>query len=195
MAVYVFYRFSGVYEGPRYWYEAMPFLLLLSARGIELAGRLLNAAAFRLRSGRVNPVFTGPALVYAVVAVLVLCGQRWLALRLGQAARTRPTCPTRASEIDGVFGIDDRLDKLADRTPLENALVLVKPCGFFESVHCYGTVFLRNDLDFNGNVVWARYIAGRNAEIIAAFPGRKVYVASWDPDASIEPYDPATNPN
>ena len=192
MAVYVFYRFSGVYEGPRYWYEAMPFLVLLGARGIELAGRLLNAGAFRLRSGRVNPVFTGPVLVYGVVAVLVLWGSGgWL---FGwRDAQDSPNLPTRASEIDGVFGIDDRLDLLADRTPLHNALVLVKPCGFFESVHCYGTVFLRNDLDFNGNVVWARYIAGRNQEIVDAFPGREVYVASWDPEASIEPYNPVTD--
>jgi len=192
MGVYVFYRFSGVYEGPRYWYEAMPFLVLLSGRGIELAGRLLNAAAFRLRSGRVKPVFTGPALVYALVAVLVVWGGGgWLFGWHG--AQDSPNLPTRASELNGVFGIDDRLDKLADRTPLDNALVLVKPCGFFESVHCYGTVFLRNDLDFNGNVVWARYIKGRNEEIVAAFPGRQVYVANWDPEASIAPYDPVTD--
>jgi hypothetical protein len=192
MAVYVFYRFSGVYEGPRYWYEAMPFLMLLSARGIELTGRLLNAVAFRLRSGAVNPIVTGPALVYAAVAALVLWGSGgWL---FGwHAPLDSPNLPTRASEIDGVFGIDDRLDRLADETPLNDALVLVKPCGFFESVHCYGTVFLRNDIDFDGDVVWARYIAGRNQEIIDAFSGRDVYVASWDPEAGIEPYDAAVD--
>ena len=95
------------------------------------------------------------------------------------------------ARADGVFGVDTRLDRLADRTHLENALVLVEPCTFFQSSHCYATVFLRNSIDFDGEAVWARYIAGENEKTIAAFPGRQVYVASWDDGGSLRPYDAA----
>ena len=41
-----------------------------------------------------------------------------------------------------------------------------------------------------GDVVWMRYEEGRVDESIRAFPGRAVYIAEWEPEASIEPYDP-----
>jgi hypothetical protein len=198
IAAYVVYRFSGVYEGPRYWFEVAPFLFILSARGAETAATLINGAATRVRQGVLGslrrPDWAGFLVVYTVVGALVVYGGvGWL---LGWNDRWRepevPLVPQKASAMSEVFGVDGRLAKLADETPLRNALVLVKPCGFFVSPHCYGSVFLRNSLDFNGNVVWARYIPERNAETIAAFPGRTVYVANWDNGAFIEPYDSAT---
>ena len=190
--VYAGYRYSGGYEGPRYWYEAMPFLVLLSARGIEMAGALLGDWAGRLRSlitgaGR-ERLFGGTAIVYCTAAVLVIWGSGgWL---FGwHAVQESPNLPYRASAIDGVFGVDTRLDRLARETGLENALVLVEPCGFFRSSHCYGSVFLRNSIDFDGDVVWALYIDGENERTIAAFPGRNVYVASWDDGGSLRAYE------
>ena len=90
--------------------------------------------------------------------------------------------------MDGLFGVDDRLDALADEMALENALVLVRPCGFFDSFVCYGSVFLRNLPDYDGEVVWALFDEDLNADTMAAFPGRDVYVAIWDPVASIVPF-------
>jgi hypothetical protein len=192
MLAYTGYRYSGGYEGPRYWYEAMPFLVLLSARGIEMAGAQLGDWASRLRSvifrTERQSLFAGTALIYTVVAALVIWGSGgWL---FGwNAVQDSPNLPYRASAIDGVFGVDTRLDRLAEETDLENALVLVEPCGFFESSHCYGSVFLRNSIDFDGDVVWARFIRGENAATIAAFPGRDVYVASWDDGGSLRVYE------
>jgi hypothetical protein len=92
-------------------------------------------------------------------------------------------------------GYDNRLVELADEMDLRNALVLLQPCG--ESVihaprailGCYGTVFVENSVDFNGNVVWARYAPELNGRVIEAYPGRDVYVATWDP-VSIVPFQP-----
>jgi len=197
ISAYLLYRYSGVYTGPRYWYETLPFLMLLSARGLELAGAFLAgfASAFLRQlapSGRGPLVHASAgAAVACVTAVLIVAagGGSWL---LGwHSLEDAAEIPTRVEELEPLFEVDDRLADLADRTPLDNALVLVKPCGFFVSIHCYGSVFIRNDVDFDGDVVWARYVEGRNQEIIRAFPGRKVYVANWDGEASIEPYDPA----
>jgi 4-amino-4-deoxy-L-arabinose transferase-like glycosyltransferase len=193
---YVFYRYSGVYLGPRYWYEAAPFMLLLAARGAESAAGFVTAAALslrrRLRLANRPLRWTGGAVVYTVLAGFVVYGSAgWL---LGWLpAWNTPLVPGQASAMDGVFDIDNRLDKLADQTDLENALVLVKPCGFFGSRHCYGSVFLRNSIDFDGDVVWARYDQALNDQTIAAFPGRTVYVATWDGGAKIEPYDPSVD--
>jgi Dolichyl-phosphate-mannose-protein mannosyltransferase len=189
---YAGYRYSGGYEGPRYWYEAMPFLVLLSARGVEMAGRLLSDCAGRLRSfitgGGREHLFGGTAIVYSAVAVLVIWGSGgWLFGWHG--VQESPNLPYRASAIDGVFGVDTRLDNLARETSLKNALVLVEPCGFFRSSHCYSSVFLRNNIDFDGDVVWALYIDGENDRTIAAFPGRDVYVASWDDGGSLRAYE------
>jgi hypothetical protein len=198
MGAYTLYRYSGVYEGPRYWYEAVPFLVLLTARGAELSvagiAALVAQLRSRLRLPSYQPRFSAGLLVYGFVVALVVWGSGgWL---FGwHAAQDSPNMPTRASEISGVFGVDDRLVTLAhDHPELHNALVLVQPCSFFASPHCYGSVFLRNGIGFDGDVVWARYITGTNAETVAAFPGRAVYVAAWDPVASLRPYDPAKDP-
>ena len=193
IGAYILYRFSGIYEGPRYWFESVPFLVLLSARGAELAGRLLAEAASLLwsRLGRpLRPAYwAGGLLVYGLMLAFAAEGSAsWLLNR--KAPEDSWNVPYQASAVTGVFGVDDRLDKLANEVELHNALVLVMPCSFFESNHCYGSVFLRNMPDFDGDVVWARYIEGRNNEIIAAYPGREVYVAQWDPVASIERYRP-----
>jgi 4-amino-4-deoxy-L-arabinose transferase-like glycosyltransferase len=190
VVLYVGYRFSGIYEGPRYWYETIPFLVLLSARGALLAVERLTYGAEWLRDkldfGPQPRCWAGAAVVFAATAALVLYGSGgWL---FGWAEEENsPLVPYEASAIEGLFGVDDRLVRLADDIELENALVLVKPCGFFKSPACYGSVFLRNQPDFDGKVVWAHYDETFNAETIAAFPGRTVYVATWDPVASIEP--------
>src|SRR5690606_26449054 len=174
------------------WYETMPFLVLLAARGAFLgAQRLTDAAAWLRRRARFGPEprrWAGHAVVFGAVAVLVAYGSGgWL---FGWAEeQNAPLVPHQASAKKGLFGVDDRLGNLADEMALTNALVLVRPCGFFDSRVCFGSVFLRNQPDFDGEVVWAFYDEELNDQTIAAFPGRSVYVATWDPVASIEPLD------
>ncbi len=189
IAIYIGYRYSGIYEGPRYWYETMPFLVLLSARGASIASeRMTFAAAWvrdRLPFGPQPSYWAGSTVVYAAVAVLVVYGTGgWL---FGWThEREAPLVPAQASSMEGLFGVDGRLDALANEMDLHDALVLVKPCGPFNSPACYGSVFLRNLPNFDGDVVWALYDESRNAETISAYPNRVVYVATWAP-VSIEP--------
>ncbi|HEX5140877.1 MAG TPA: hypothetical protein VFX19_08030, partial [Dehalococcoidia bacterium] len=211
--VYILYRYSGVYEGPRYWFEAVPFLIFLTARGAEIAAVRLNEAVSRFNAllARASPggagygrgqagvsrtyprrVSTGFIPAYALVLVLFVIGSGgWLFNK--NDPQDLALVPYQANAIRGVFDVDDRLARLADETDLHNALVLVKPCGVFSSIHCYGTVFIRNNITFDGDVVWMRYEEGRVDEAIAAFPGREVYIANWDPEASLEVYDPSVN--
>jgi hypothetical protein len=193
--VYVLYRFSAFYEGPRYWYQAMPFLMLLSARGIVMASRAIGDAATALRTKLTGDLrsarWAGALVVFPVVLFLVANGTGgWL---LGwNESWLEPDVPqvqNELSQLHAIYGYDDRLIRLGKQLQLENALVLVRPCTHygFESLGCYATVFLENSLDYDGEVVWARYMPNRNEEVIAAFPGRRVYVATWD-EPSIVPY-------
>jgi hypothetical protein len=137
-----------------------------------------------------RPSTAGYVPAYALVIVLIVFGTGgWLLNK--NDPQDSALVPYQVNAMQGIFDTDDRLQKLADETELHNALVLVKPCGYFVSAHCYGSVFVRNDVVVReGDVVWIRYVDGRVDEAIRAFPGRRVYVAEWDPEASIGPYDP-----
>jgi hypothetical protein len=191
MAIFIGYRFSGLFGGPRYWYEVTPFLVLLSARGIrvsaELFYRLGGQVASRIPKLRSPPAWAGSVVIYAAVGVLVIYGSGgWLT---GLAKnQNSPLVPYQANAIEGLFGVDDRLNRVAEEADLKDALVLVEPCGFYGSYVCYGSVFLRNLPDFRGDVVWALDLPETNAALIAAYPGRDVYVASWDDGGSLRVY-------
>jgi hypothetical protein len=76
MGAWTLYEATGLAYGPRYWYEALPFLMLLTARGAQLAAvRLADVAgALRRRFDRAEASATWPAyaVVTAVLAVLIL---------------------------------------------------------------------------------------------------------------------------
>jgi hypothetical protein len=197
----VLYPGAGFYEGPRLWFQAMPFLMLLSARGAVLAAALIGALATRLRrelTGDLRPAsWTGAVVVVPILLLLVADGTGGWLLGWNKAWLER-NLPQVQNDINGVrdiSGYDNRLAELADELDLENALVLLQPCGQSATgapraiYGCYGTVFIENSVDFNGDVVWAMYETGWNQRLIEAYPGRDVYVASWDPVA-IVPFQP-----
>jgi 4-amino-4-deoxy-L-arabinose transferase-like glycosyltransferase len=200
-SVYVFYPGAGFYEGPRNWFQAVPFLMLLSARGAVLAAGLLGAAASTLRAhltGDLRPArWAGVAVVAPLLLLLIADGTGgWL---FGwNKAWLESNVPQVQNDITGLHdigGYDNRLVQRAHEMGLDNALVLLQPCGKYEVAApraifgCYGTVFVENSVDFNGDVVWAMYDPDRNERLIAAYPGRDVYVATWDP-VSIVAFQP-----
>ena len=134
--------------------------------------------------------------VYALLVVLIVNGSGgWLfGWNHSWSEFNVPLVPQNATAMRGLFGVDDRLARIADQVGPEKSLVMVRGCGFFQSANCYGSVFLRNSLDFNGRVVWARYIPGQGRTVADAFPGRKIYIANWDGEPSIQPWDPVSDP-
>ena len=177
-----------LYDGqaaPRYWYESIPFLMLLSARGADRAAELLADAAGSLRRALVGtdgrPLWAGTLVVYALVFALVggsLYG--WL---LGKEEGWRVgSVPVRAASLQGLFGVDDRLVKLIDDANLDNALILVEDCPRgWQGQQCYTSVFWMNSPMLDGDVVIARDVEGRRAELLRAFPDRAVYLATYRP--------------
>lgn len=195
MAAPAFWRGEGIMHGPRYWYEATPFLILLAARGADRAVELLVQGAAWLRrrllgrDDRAPPVWAALGLTYAVVLALV--GSSLYGWLLGQQASWNvPFTPARAEELRGLFGVDNRLVAALNNADLEHALVLVEDCGLGEKWYCYGSVAWLNEPTLDGDVVYARDIPTLRDEIIAAFPGRAVYIATYR-ITWLRPYDPA----
>jgi 4-amino-4-deoxy-L-arabinose transferase-like glycosyltransferase len=180
MAVWVLYEGDGVMWGPRYWYEAIPFLMLLAARGADRAADLLahSVAAVRDRDvdGAHAPLWAGRALVFSCVGVLVAYSL-WAWLLGAHPTWTADFVPTKAADMSTYFQIDDRIPRMVEEHDVHNALVLVQPCRGF---NCFGSVFWRNAPGLDGDIVYASDDPEHRDAVIEAFPGRSVYVADYN---------------
>lgn len=181
MAVYVLYFFNGLMYGPRFWYEAAPLLLILTARGVTLlAGHLDAWARYVRRAVRGNPPagYSLPALAVsvAVVVLTVVSSARWL--RGPPAAWASDIAPGDAAQMRDFNGINTRLLDIVRSAHLDNALVLVKDCPNWQ---CFGNVYWLNSPFLDGRIVFARD-TGNGKELAALFnrfPDRKVYLADY----------------
>jgi hypothetical protein len=185
IAAWAFFEGTGIMYGPRYWYETLPLLMLLTARGADRAGEFLHQALLWLRTRwpRLELRHAWPPYAAAYACVLALCAFGLNAWLLGNdPSWTIDNVPEKASALRGFNGIDGGLNELIDDADLENALVVVEPCGHWQ---CYGTVFWRNAPTLDGDIVFARDDA--TSALFAAFPDRLVFEAGANPP-SLKPY-------
>ena len=178
------YANAAIMHGPRFWYETMPFLILLTARGAQslgLAGSTIGAwLADRVwkTAPQASPGMTNLA-VYGLVAGLVAFSlYGWFGQREAWGGEGITTfTPAKASQIEGFNFTDSRLVDLADDMELEDALVFVEDCGQW---YCYGSVFWRNSPALDGNVVWAELKETQDdIAVLGYFPNRDVYIANY----------------
>ena len=194
VGVWTAYEGSGIMHGPRYWYEAMPFLILLAARGFTLLGERVACWA-RLIGRKADPaeepIALARVLSYGLLAVLLgMSVHGWVLGKHFEAQRI-DYVPQTIKDMKGFNGADNRLPQKVQEMGLHNALVLVKWCAHWQ---CYGTVFWRNDPDFKGDIVYARDLApARSVEVIASYPGRQVYLADYG-TSRIGPFEPMCEP-
>jgi 4-amino-4-deoxy-L-arabinose transferase-like glycosyltransferase len=171
VGAYFLWWSSTTVFGPRYWYEAMPFLLLLAGRGLDLLGRLAGiglggALAARLRWG-------APGVLFAVLALY----------------NVTQSIPYQVTQYRDYNGISATALRNSEDAGLKNALVFValdptKPN------RDYGKVFFANDPLLRGDVVYARDLGpDRNRGLVALFPGRTPYWLPLDgpPQAGVGP--------
>jgi hypothetical protein len=178
MGAWTLFENGGVAYGPRLWFETLPFLMLLSARGIDRAADVIARAAHRLRrSSSENAHWAAKAAVYLLVLALVGSSVNgWL---LGRHASWRAdNVPESAGAMQGAFFEDNRLVSLIEGAHLHQALVLVDPCAPF--FFCYMSVFWMNSPTLDGNVVLARNLPEYVDDVYRAYPCREVYAASFD---------------
>lgn len=176
----IFYVNSAVMHGPRYWYEAMPFLVLLTARGgqylIAAAPSAASSIAARLRLTIAAPGAGATALaVYALITALIVFSAYGWMLGKRDAWHGITYVPQKISLLEGFNGADDRLIRRVEELDVHNALVLVGKCPHWQ---CYGTVFWKNSPDLDGDVVYARDTETEETdELIRYFSDRSLYRA------------------
>lgn len=182
-ATMMYFPDEAIMHGPRYWYESMPFLILLSARGIvrlrdagSAAGDWLARAAGwapNVSSGGV----TSFAMVSLVAGLVAFSSWGWMLEKRDLWPPIEFT-PRQISELEGFNFTDTRLIDRADDLDLKNALILVEPCSQW---WCYGSVFWLNNVDLDGNVVWARRLGDQNdLTLLEHYRGRNLYSADYD---------------
>ncbi|MCI0778041.1 MAG: glycosyltransferase family 39 protein, partial [Chloroflexi bacterium] len=178
------FHLAAVMHGPRLWYEIMPFLILLTARGAQC----LAAAGSQLGDWLADRVWHGapqasPGItrlaVYGLVAGLVafsLLG--WFGQRQAWRGDGITTfTPAEASQLEGFNFTDRRLADLAADMELEDALVFVEDCGQW---FCYGSVFWNNSPGLEGDVVWAELKQTQgDLAVLEHYPDRDVYIANY----------------
>jgi 4-amino-4-deoxy-L-arabinose transferase-like glycosyltransferase len=179
----ILYRNAAVMHGPRFWYETLPFLALLTARGAQGlrdvavdAGRALTER-FRSGPGAPTSALMGAAVTLLIVGLIAFSAWGWM-LERRDAWVGVPFTPARISALKGFNFTDRRLLDTAGELNLKNALVLVEPCANW---WCFGSVFWTNTPELDGDIVWAEQ--QRNADdiqLLQAFPDRDVYLAEYE---------------
>jgi hypothetical protein len=186
VGAYVFYWYHDLCFGPRYVYEALGPILVLSAAGLLRLGDLLA------RLGRAPQ--GGPSRHRPLVAVLLACFAA--AFVFGWPALFRPprelagappgSGPRMASYFRyysrQFWGVGAHPGELVDRQVKERALVFVRmlepevdlPQFRYLS---FGSAFARMRPDLGrARVIYARDLGPRNRELADAFPDRDVYL-------------------
>jgi hypothetical protein len=176
-------------HGPRFWYETMPFLMLLSARGAVMLKDRASAAGDWL-AGRLGwrPAESGAAItglaIFATVAGLVGSSAHGWMLEQRDLWSGIDYMPQRISMLEGFNSTDRRLLDRADEMDLDNALVFVAPC---RAWWCYGSVFWANDPSLDGTIVWAQQTrTDADADLVAYYRDRKLFLADYN-ENTIEP--------
>jgi hypothetical protein len=189
LAIYTLYDGNGVMQGPRFWYEATPFLMLLTARGAVV---LVDAVAAAVRSQHERMPWLadrrggrGVLLAGAYLCLAALMGASVYGWLFGRHEGWRAeNVPATAAALRGFARVDDRMRSLLNDADLHNALVLVDDCPDWE---CYGSVFWMNDASLEGGVVYAKNLPQYNDELFLAYADREVYVANYQ-ESYIAPY-------
>lgn len=183
----IMYVNSAIMHGPRFWYETMPFLMLLTARGVVSLRDVGSALGDWLarRAGwfpSVSSTATTSFAVFSLVAGLVAFSS-WGWLLENRTAWTILFMPSKISQLEGFNYTDPRLLDVADEMDMENALIFVNACPQW---WCYGSVFWTNAPGLDGDVVWAsRHTPVEDRLVLDHYPERDVYIADYD-QATIE---------
>jgi hypothetical protein len=167
-----FYFFWGafVFVGPRMFFDALPLLLLLSARGITELPGLLGHISRKLQ----------PQGVKRLVAV-ILAGFVFYAFVYHLPRFLRPAHKQwYFDRYDNRFaGTTARLHRAIQEQKLGRAVVILKflnsPPGSFPDGG-WGSGFLHDDPDLKGQIIYARAAEDSWDNLMSCFPGREFYL-------------------
>jgi hypothetical protein len=154
-ALYFFYWWHDLCFGPRFLYEGLAPVLLLSARGlVEYPGFVGNDAESRTR----NTMLLVAVFCLATIATV---GMPRLQHNYGLRA----------------YGVDDRVHCEAKKSGAAHSIVFVGP---EQPATYYGAGFQFNRLDLAGPIIYARHRGAEDYVLMRRYPNRSYYFADSD---------------
>lgn len=176
---YIGYFYHGIYLGPRYLFEDLPFLLLLSARGILLLGawgvqnaRTAGRWFAHTREQAITRPFWGVSPVtLAIVSALLLCNLIYYL----------PRQATLYRNFTGLPGTSHLATSQLYHPPLHHTIVVTDDLAIYQVL-----LFPLNDPLLQGEVIYAwGYTSEQLAQLRQAFPGRAIYLLVVGLDGSV----------
>jgi len=170
MVGYFFYWGTVETIGPRFYFEGIPLLILLSALGLYQVPRFFSSRFTKLSPEVINRVLTVGLIVLAAY------GMFYRFPRLLWPSNPEWFYDTYAENFAGVT---PKIDHTLRALPLTNAVVSMKMIHshtpFFQH-GSWGSGFLFTDPDLSGEIIYARELENRAGELIRAYPEREHYI-------------------
>ncbi len=159
IAVHIAYWTPGLMYGPRYYFEAIGAMVLLSARGILGFGRLLSFPT-RLALPRLSaPRVWTSGLLLIVVAGLTIWNFNTFA-------------PARFREFTNWYNINADGLRVVKAAGISNAVVFVREKQWTD----YAPFFSQDTPALNTDIVYAIDQGSSNEELMAEYPDRSYYL-------------------
>ncbi len=188
LAAYVFYWYRDLCFGPRFVYEALAPLLILSACGLRTTGRALTRIVAPRARG---PVRAAPGIVLGAALFAFALAVRIPAL-FGVPPEARGAAPATGPRMASYFqrfspqfwGVSPQLGRLVRDQGLHHALVFTRfqepEAGALPVRYLwFGSAFAHEEPDLGrADVVYARDLGPENARVAALFPDRRTYLYS-----------------
>ncbi len=159
---YVGYFYHGIYLGPRYLFETLPFLLILTARGILMLGAT---------GKEVSKMIVARLATIILLISLITCNLLYFMPRQVELHRNYTGLPNGFHiDLAAVY-----------HPPVHNAVVVTSDYWIYPFV-----LFPLNDPMLHGDVIYAMAANPADyAELRQAFPGRTLYQLEVDADGTV----------
>lgn len=157
LGAYFLWWSSTTIYGPRYWYEGMPFMLLMAGRGMDLLGRIVSRALSGVWPTRVR--WFAPGILFVLFSLYSLF----------------QTLPALATQYHDYNDISVDAINQVNAAHLKDALLFValEPS---RTNRDYGKVFFANDPLMGGDVIYVRDLGkAANTDLLNSYPGRVPY--------------------
>ena len=169
---YIFYWYHDLCFGPRFLYESLPFLAVLSALSLieipDIIHRRINTISKKYIS-IICGIILGLLFFYNIAFTIPL-----------MIKGDEPNFYWKdRGYANSYWGVDAYLLKRVQKQELKNSIVFVDydyPVFPFDSLLWYGSGFLNNSPDLKDNVIYARHLGAKDTLLMDYYPDKRYFV-------------------
>jgi len=148
---YFFYYFPYMTFGPRFLYSSMPFLVLLTARGVLCIPEKMAEKSYICKESCEIAIM----LIISISIIFMIVF----------------SLPKLFNEYHGYFGVDKKLHESVEKNKIHNAVVFIDT-----SATNYSIGFQYNSPELDTDVIYARDLGRKNIELMNDFTSMSYYL-------------------